>query len=104
MAVYNIGNVSRALLLDGKTTAEVLAAIKVAFPKAKTTAACVAWYKSDLRKKGMIAGGKASAKAATYEELVAMLAAMQPKVVVGEVLGDATVSDLVDDTSELELQ
>lgn len=37
---------------------DILAAVKVMFPQAKTSYACIAWYKTDLRKKGLIASKK----------------------------------------------
>ena len=39
---------------------DVLEAVKKQFPAAKTTMACIAWYKSDLRKKKLIPGRNAS--------------------------------------------
>lgn len=50
-----VGAMVRELLvgamIDKKelTTKEILAAVKEKFPTAKTTAGCVAWYRSDLR-------------------------------------------------------
>ena len=35
----------------------ILKNVVKAFPTAKTTMACIAWYKSDLRKKGLLGGG-----------------------------------------------
>ena len=39
-------------ILAGKGTEAVIAAVRRAFPRAKTTPACVAWYRHDLRKRG----------------------------------------------------
>ena len=36
------------------TNMEILDAVKSTFPTAKTSYACVAWYRSDLRSKGLI--------------------------------------------------
>ena len=71
----NIGNFSRALLLKGLSNSQVLAAVKVQFADAKTTSGCIAWYKADLRKKGMIdkSAGGGQAKAQTKEQLLAAL-------------------------------
>lgn len=33
---------------------DILALVKAQFPNAKTTYACIAWYKSDMRKKGLM--------------------------------------------------
>lgn len=51
----SIGQRSRELIKEGKSNAVVLETIKLEFPEGKTTMACIAWYKSDLRKKGEIA-------------------------------------------------
>jgi hypothetical protein len=53
----SIGKFARELILAQPELKndDVLAKIKKNFPEAKTTYACVAWYKSDLRKKGLIA-------------------------------------------------
>lgn len=37
---------------------DILKAVKLKFPEAKTSYACIAWYKSDMRKKGLIASKK----------------------------------------------
>lgn len=50
----NIGQYSRDLILKGGTNDEILEQVLKTFPKAKTTKACIAWYKSDLRKKGLL--------------------------------------------------
>ena len=77
----NIGNFSRALLLKGLSNAQVLAAVKIQFADAKTTSGCIAWYKADLRKKGMIdkSAGGGQAKAQTKEQLLAALDALVTK-------------------------
>jgi CO dehydrogenase/acetyl-CoA synthase epsilon subunit len=52
-----IGAVARKLII-GNTTAtnkQVLERVLKLFPEAKTTAACIAWYRNDLVKKGLIA-------------------------------------------------
>jgi len=45
---------SNLILTTNKSNTEILDAVKAQFPAAKTTMACVAWYKSNLRKKGLI--------------------------------------------------
>ena len=80
----NIGNFCRAQILLGKKNAEILELVGKQFPEAKTTPACVAWYKSDMRKKGMIER-KVVAKTMTREQLLEALALLeQPKVEEGE--------------------
>jgi hypothetical protein len=55
--VLGIGQFVRQMLLKStKTNAEILALTLQVFPDAKTTPACIAWYKSDLRKKGLLSG------------------------------------------------
>jgi hypothetical protein len=51
-----------------KTNKDILAEILAKFENAKTTYACIAWYKSDLRKKNMI-GPRVFAKKAKAEEV-----------------------------------
>lgn len=50
---------SNLILTTAKSNTEILAEVKRQFPEAKTTMACIAWYKSNLRKKGLIASKKA---------------------------------------------
>jgi len=48
----NIGQYARSLILENKyKNAEILKLVLQKFPDAKTTAACIAWYQSDIRKK-----------------------------------------------------
>ena len=47
-----IAAVATRAILAGKDTGAVIAAVKKTFPKAKTTAASVAWYRHDLRERG----------------------------------------------------
>lgn len=47
--------VSNLILTTELNNTEILAKVKETYPEAKTSMACVAWYKSDLRKKGLIA-------------------------------------------------
>lgn len=72
----NIGNFCRAQILLGKKNAEILELVGNQFPEAKTTAACVAWYKSDMRKKGMIEK-KVATKAMTREQLLEALTLLE---------------------------
>ena len=77
----NIGSFARALILaDSSITNQmVLEKIKAKFPDAKTTMSCIAWYKSDMRKNGLLEK-KESVKKMTAEEykthLLAQLAAL----------------------------
>ena len=62
---------SNLILTTNKSNTEILAEVRKAFPEAKTTMACIAWYKSDLRKKGKIpARGAEVVKPSPYIELV----------------------------------
>ena len=47
-----IGDIIKARLAAGDGTRAVLAAVFAAYPQARTTAACVAWYRNQARKKG----------------------------------------------------
>jgi len=55
VATTGVGATCRKLLLEGLSNAEVLVKLKELNPASKTTSACVAWYKSDLRKKNLLA-------------------------------------------------
>lgn len=52
----SIGSTVRQLVLENPelSNADILTKVKELFPQAKTTMACIAWYKSDMRKKGLI--------------------------------------------------
>lgn len=76
----NIGNFARAQILLGKNNAEILNLIKIQFPEAKTTAACIAWYKSDMRKVGLLEKKQVESKKMTVEERKAWLLAELAKV------------------------
>ena len=52
VATNSIGSRSRLLIKTGMSNTAILETIKNEFPHAKTTMACIAWYKSDMRKKG----------------------------------------------------
>ena len=51
----SIGSRSRELIKQGLSNSVILAKIHEEFPNGKTTMACIAWYKSDMRKKGLLA-------------------------------------------------
>jgi hypothetical protein len=54
--VKGIGQFVRELLLKStKTNAEILALVHKYYEGSSTTMGCIAWYKSDLRKKGLLA-------------------------------------------------
>ena len=51
----NIGQLCKYLILNSElSNTEILEIVKDKFPEAKTSPACIAWYKSDLRKSGML--------------------------------------------------
>lgn len=52
----SIGKTARELILANPTMKndDILAKVKAQYPEAKTTYACIAWYKSDMRKKGIL--------------------------------------------------
>ncbi len=55
----NIGQLITHLILNSsKTNAEILEIVKAQFDGCKTSMACVAWYKTKLRKEGKIDGGR----------------------------------------------
>jgi hypothetical protein len=53
-----IGQFCRFMMLKStKSNSEILELVLKLFPEAKTTPACIAWYKTDLRKKGLLPQG-----------------------------------------------
>jgi hypothetical protein len=51
-----IGSFAKNLILTTNlTNTEILTEVNKQFPSGKTSMACIAWYKSDLRKKGQLA-------------------------------------------------
>lgn len=52
----SIGKFAKNLILTTDlSNTQILERVLEAFPTAKTSMACIAWYKSDLRKKGQLA-------------------------------------------------
>lgn len=50
----NIGSIAHEAILAGKSNEEALAAVKAKFPDGNTNAGNIAWYRNDLRKKGLL--------------------------------------------------
>lgn len=70
----SIGKFAKSLILETSlSNTEILDKVKVQFPAAKTSMACIAWYKSDLRKKGLLASKRAPLE--TSEEKIIRLRA-----------------------------
>jgi len=70
----NIGQLANHLILNStKSNKEILEIILQQFPEAKTSMSCIAWYKSDLRKKGLIEGSKGKNSVVLSEEQLAAL-------------------------------
>ncbi len=72
--ILGIGQFVRHLLKNStKTNAEILELVLKTFEGSKTTPACIAWYKTDMRKKGLLDGlnsrGKNKIVEFTAEEL-----------------------------------
>jgi hypothetical protein len=53
----SIGKFAQSLILNNleMSNTQILEAVKKMYPSAKTSMACIAWYKSDLRKKNLLA-------------------------------------------------
>ena len=65
----NIGQLITWLILNtSKSNSEILEAVHEKFPESKTTPACVAWYKTKLRKQGLIAKNNGKFKLDMSEE------------------------------------
>ena len=71
----SIGKFAQSLILENPemSNQEILETVLETYPSAKTSMACIAWYKSDLRKKGVLA--KRGAPVATIEEQIEALEA-----------------------------
>ena len=63
-----IGAFVRHMLKNSKkSNSEILELVLVTFPGSKTTPACIAWYKTDMRKKGLLEGVAQRGKNVTVE-------------------------------------
>ena len=67
-----VGSTAIKLILENPelSNTQVLEKVKEAFPSAQTTMACIAWYKSKLRKEGKI-GQRVFAKKVKVEQVAA---------------------------------
>lgn len=52
-APQTVGELAQSLLADGLTNDQVVAGVLDAFPDASTTKKSVAWYRSDMKKRGL---------------------------------------------------
>jgi non-homologous end joining protein Ku len=68
----SIGKFAKNLILTAPelTNTQILEKVLAQYPTAKTSMACIAWYKSDLRKKGQLESKKPQ-EATTAEKLEA---------------------------------
>lgn len=50
----SIGKYAREVIINnpGLSNQQILDEVKMKFPEGQTTVACIAWYKSDMKKKG----------------------------------------------------
>jgi hypothetical protein len=65
----SIGKTARALILQGLSNAEVLAEVKRLHEKAETSPACIAWYRSNMRKNGLLPKRAVVAKMTIEEQI-----------------------------------
>lgn len=101
----SIGKFVQQLVLDNADlpNVDILAKVKEQYPQAKTTMACIAWYKSDMRKKGLIKARKALTKEGLTQEiqvLQARLAELTSKLAEFDKVPAEPVND---DEDELEV-
>lgn len=101
----SIGKFVQQLVLDNADlpNVDILAKVKEQYPQAKTTMACIAWYKSDMRKKGLIKARKALTKEGLTQEiqvLQARLAELTSKLAEFDKVPTEPVND---DEDELEV-
>jgi hypothetical protein len=69
----NIGQFARHIIKQNPAMKndDVLNLVKAQFPQGKTTYACIAWYKTDMRKKGLLPSGQVRTKEMVEAELKA---------------------------------
>lgn len=67
----SIGQFVRQCVLENSElkNQEILDKVLEKFPEAKTTISCIAWYKTDMRKKGLIGGRSAITKDGIIKEI-----------------------------------
>jgi len=67
----SIGQFVRQCVLENSElkNQEILDKVLEKFPEAKTTISCIAWYKTDMRKKGLIGGRSAMTKDGIIKEI-----------------------------------
>ena len=66
-----VGAFCKGLIVEGKTNAEILAAVATTYPTAKTTANCVAYYRAKLAKAGKETPADPAAALAAAKEMLA---------------------------------
>jgi hypothetical protein len=76
--MMSIGKFAVGLILSNPelSNEEILKKVQLEFPAAKTSMACIAWYKSDLRKKGKLAK-RGAVQASTSEKIEALEAELE---------------------------
>lgn len=57
-----VGKFIREQLAEGFTPKDILANVQETFPEAKTTMACIYWYRNDEKIKQQVANGEREAK------------------------------------------
>lgn len=69
-STVNIGQLITFLILNStKSNSEILEVIHAKFPGCKTSPACVAWYKTKLRKEGKLEGTRAQKNHVVLDEV-----------------------------------
>lgn len=69
--VQGVGAYAKSLLLEGLSNKEALAKTLEQFPTAKTTVACIAYYRNKLVASGQLAGRAKKVEAAPEEQAAA---------------------------------
>ena len=82
---------SNLILTTSMSNVEVLEAVKKEFPTAKTTMACIAWYKSNLRKKGELE--KRGAPKLTTEQKIEALRAQIEALEMQQLVEEETAAE-----------
>lgn len=101
----SIGKFVQQLVLDNADlpNVDILAKVKEQYPQAKTTMACIAWYKSDMRKKGLIKARKALTKEGLTQEIQVLQARLAELTSKLAEFDKVTAEPVNDDEDELEV-
>lgn len=104
----SIGQTARALILANPTmkSSEILELVKEAHPEGKTTVACIAWYKNDIKKaikQGKLVIQQAEPKVRTSKDIIEEIGAHKAEIAsLEEEFRELVKQEAEDEVAELE--